>query len=173
MEVLGAWAGGSGVQPGSPGRRSGRPLGWSRLAARACGPRSQRGIGCTSCRRLGPRPAGLPLSLVRWPARSGGRGSAGHGPGVPGKGVLTPVLLQRTGDPHPGEEPSWVVELKPLDVVVAACPLLEYGDQPAVKVEKGHFELFYGSLLSGQYWLLMGRSGTRCRWAPSSEVSSM
>ena len=67
------------------------------------------------------------------------------------------MLLQRSGEPHPGEEPSWVVELQPLDVVVPAAALLQDGDESAVEVERGHFELFYGSLLWGQYRLLMGQ----------------
>ena len=68
------------------------------------------------------------------------------------------VLLQRSGESHPGEEPSWVVELQPLNVVVPAAALLQDGDKSAVEVERGHFELFYGSLLSGQYRLLMGQN---------------
>ena len=35
--------------------------------------------------------------------------------------------------------------------------LLEDGDQPAVQVERPHLWLFYVSLLSGQYRLLMGQ----------------
>ena len=48
------------------------------------------------------------------------------------------VLLQGSGESHPGEEPSWVVELQPLNVVVPAAALLQDGDESAVEVERGH-----------------------------------
>ena len=35
--------------------------------------------------------------------------------------------------------------------------LLKDGDNSAVQVERPHFWFFYLSLLSGQYWLLMGQ----------------
>ena len=158
METLAGWAVAPCVRPSSPGRSAKRPLGLRLLAAAVCGPHGLRGSHSTSCRRWGTFPVGICRRLQGGSQRVEALDVA-LGASLPcqEREYRLAVLLQRSGESYPGEEPSWVVELKPLNVVVPAPALFQDGDQSAVEVERRHFELFYGSLLSGQYRLLMGQ----------------